>query len=300
MRTLSRKEQGELNFWINHIYGLGCETELGRGYIEQWSDGAIARLANYRRNIPELASVDRGVWVDVGCGPYPVLLHAPETTTSICIDPLMKHYFHHNLVPENALRPNLVFIESNIEDLPLPDEQADVVVCTNALDHVEDPWKGLEEMTRVLKVGGSLILEVDVGGDTDYMHPHAFSVDELEVQVSRVGLNNLKGHPTRDGSKRRPGATLYYGFYQRAERKDDIYPIGGPPSLTSMQPVLAKEGVHGFNIVRVGDPKYGGLYFAILQSDGAFFYHKALAGDYKHCMQSNNLEQLIDRIKCEF
>ncbi|MDB5421683.1 MAG: Methyltransferase type 11 [Brevundimonas sp.] len=44
------------------------------------------------------------------------------------------------------------------EDLPFPDDHFDHVVCSGTLLYVEDPDKSLEEIKRVVKPGGRLIL----------------------------------------------------------------------------------------------------------------------------------------------
>jgi SAM-dependent methyltransferase len=47
---------------------------------------------------------------------------------------------------------------SPVEELDLPDESFDVVLCTQVLEHVRRPQRALEEMTRVLRPGGHLLL----------------------------------------------------------------------------------------------------------------------------------------------
>jgi len=296
LRALTEKEKGELDFWIDHILGFGCVRESGRSFHEQWSAGASGRIAHYKSKIPELEKLGWSTWVDVGCGPYPTLLHAPTGVMSIMIDPLMKHYFHHALVPPNATRPNRLFLEGFVENLPLADECADVVMCLNALDHVDQPWVGLTELTRILKVGGYLILEVDVGGETDFMHPHSFSAEELAANAARVGLNSLYPLSIATGEKRRTGAELYYGFYQRRLRAPEIYPPAPPPLPGSLRPLLVREGIAGYNILRFWDSVLGDKYYAILQSDGPFEYDRLVRGGYDRCIEGSTVEEVETRI----
>jgi len=299
MRELSEKERGELEFWIDHIVGLGCVRESSRSYIEQWSDGAIGRLSHYRSDIAGLQSVENGTWVDVGCGPYPVLLHAPASVNSVMIDPLMKHYFHHNLVPAREERHNQLFLEGFIEDLPLVDQSADVVMCLNALDHVEDPWLGLRELVRILKVGGYLILEVDVGGQTDFMHPHSFEAEELERRAAELGLTSMKKFKVL-GGKRRTEAQLYYGFYQRTALVENLFPQAPAPRKGSLKPMLVKEGVRGFNVVQLPDPTDGDTFYAIRQEDGAFEYRRIVSNDYKVFFEGRSLEEVVQKVNASF
>lgn len=49
---------------------------------------------------------------------------------------------------------------ASLDDLPLPDESFDAVLCTQVLEHVADPGAVLAELNRVLRAGGSLWLTV--------------------------------------------------------------------------------------------------------------------------------------------
>lgn len=46
----------------------------------------------------------------------------------------------------------------DITDIPVPDNTFDVVVSTQVIEHVPDPASAILEMSRILKVGGSLYL----------------------------------------------------------------------------------------------------------------------------------------------
>jgi len=43
---------------------------------------------------------------------------------------------------------------SDIVDIPVPDGHFDVVICTEVLEHVPEPIKAIQEMSRILKPGG--------------------------------------------------------------------------------------------------------------------------------------------------
>jgi ubiquinone/menaquinone biosynthesis C-methylase UbiE len=59
-------------------------------------------------------------------------------------------------------RPNIKFVEGGAEDIPLPDKYFDKVVASASFHHFPDQDKGLEEMKRVLKPDGKMIiLEID-------------------------------------------------------------------------------------------------------------------------------------------
>ena len=69
----------------------------------------------------------------------------------------------HNVVEYGrARRPFIKFIEGQVENIPLPDEYFDKVVASASFHHFPNQDKGLEEMKRVLKPNGKMIImEID-------------------------------------------------------------------------------------------------------------------------------------------
>jgi len=73
------------------------------------------------------------------------------------------------LEPKHALveygrthRPHIKFVEGGVENIPLPSEHFDRVVACASFHHFPNQDKGLEEMKRVLKPDGKMIiLEID-------------------------------------------------------------------------------------------------------------------------------------------
>lgn len=59
---------------------------------------------------------------------------------------------------ENLKLDNVFFIKGSMEQLPVIDFSFDVVFTNMALHHVENPFKGIMEMYRILKPGGILII----------------------------------------------------------------------------------------------------------------------------------------------
>lgn len=49
-------------------------------------------------------------------------------------------------------------VESDITSIPVPENSFDVVMCNEVLEHVPNPILALQEMTRILKTNGDLIL----------------------------------------------------------------------------------------------------------------------------------------------
>jgi SAM-dependent methyltransferase len=57
-------------------------------------------------------------------------------------------------------RSPLVSLLARAEEIPLEDEQFDLVICTQVLQYVADPARAVAEMYRLLKPGGHLWLSV--------------------------------------------------------------------------------------------------------------------------------------------
>jgi SAM-dependent methyltransferase len=72
--------------------------------------------------------------------------------------------------------------------LDLPDESFDVVVCFEAIEHLEDPSSALDHFRRVLRPDGLLIVSTPVRGvypAGNPFHVHEYEAGELEAALRR-------------------------------------------------------------------------------------------------------------------
>ena len=61
----------------------------------------------------------------------------------------------------------------NVERLPYRDNSMDMIICTDVLEHVFDLYKTLQEINRVIKPGGHIVLRVPQNEDmSGYLHPN--------------------------------------------------------------------------------------------------------------------------------
>lgn len=98
-------------------------------------------------------------------------------------------------------------VRGDVSAVPLPDGCADVVLAGEVLEHVVDPWRVLEEAVRLLRPGGTLVVDtiartrwgaftsVTVGeripaGPPRYLHDPALFVDRdaLVRHAARLGV----------------------------------------------------------------------------------------------------------------
>lgn len=64
-------------------------------------------------------------------------------------------------------RYNAVVTEKKLEELPFQSGTIDLLVCINVLDHVFDFHRCMDQMCRVLKRGGILIIGQDLSNEED-------------------------------------------------------------------------------------------------------------------------------------
>ncbi len=84
------------------------------------------------------------------------------------------------------------FVAGDLHELPFEDDSFDVVVCFEAVVHVRDPERALDELRRVLRPEGVLLLSVPnaaVYPPGDPFHLHEYLPDELEETLVRRFAN---------------------------------------------------------------------------------------------------------------
>lgn len=86
------------------------------------------------------------------------------------------------------------------EPLPFPDKSQDTVIARHILEHCLDTVETLKNWSRVLKVGGKLIVavpdeDVTVGIPLNPEHVHAFNKKSLENILSLCGFKGISFSP---------------------------------------------------------------------------------------------------------
>ncbi len=150
--------------------------------------GAEERLHAYwteaRRMNEVLARVPVGVdtlSVDVGGGLTTPLRWLPGRR--LCVDPLAEHYSERFRLPVDRV----TYACGQGERLPLVSDTVDLVICTNCIDHTDDPSAVVAEIERVLKPGGWFWFSCEVNPpeqERNAGHPHALDRDAIVRLVS--------------------------------------------------------------------------------------------------------------------
>jgi SAM-dependent methyltransferase len=109
------------------------------------SDRTYLSALMLQSSLRQCASYVKGRMLDVGCGfrPYEKTFFAAATD-----------YIGADCLSDRS-RPDVV---CSALELPFPENSFDTVASTEVLEHVPEPLRALNEMRRVLKPGGYLIL----------------------------------------------------------------------------------------------------------------------------------------------
>jgi 2-polyprenyl-3-methyl-5-hydroxy-6-metoxy-1,4-benzoquinol methylase len=83
--------------------------------------------------------------------------------------------------------PEVDFVQGDLQELSFGDGEFDIVVCFEALEHVEDTSSALDELTRVLSEDGILFVSSPnpaVYPEGNHFHLHELDPDELAKEVA--------------------------------------------------------------------------------------------------------------------
>ncbi len=95
-----------------------------------------------------------GAVLDIGCG-YGEMLSELPGTRRVGVD------INHPALSEAERRNSAgCFIMANVEQLPLADSSFDAVVCSEVLEHMDDPAPLAREIVRVTRPGGVYCITV--------------------------------------------------------------------------------------------------------------------------------------------
>jgi ubiquinone/menaquinone biosynthesis C-methylase UbiE len=99
----------------------------------------------------------------------------------------MLHYAAKNLYPYEE---RVDFLWSPAEDLPFADDTFDVVTCLEALEFMSDPKAVLQELVRVLRPSGLLL--VTQRQNTRLMPGKTWTSSEIQTMLTDMGVANAK------------------------------------------------------------------------------------------------------------
>jgi SAM-dependent methyltransferase len=205
------KHEAELRWWLEEwepvLRGGGFHPGDAPDFLdgEPVADGYEGRRwqqarAEVRRVLREARIeddrfFDGKVVLDVGPGPlgFP---DACPARLSIGVEPLAERYREHGLLLDGS---DALYLAVGAESVPLVSGSVDVVVARNSLDHVDDPDAVLAEVQRLLRPGGTLILNFDAGHPPTATEPHVLSAERVRTALHDMTVTSEHTSPGAHG-----------------------------------------------------------------------------------------------------
>ena len=156
----------------------------------------------WRKNVRNHAE-DGMVVLEVGCGPGS-FAEDIENVELTCLDPSPEMLKVAKVRVENARKSRgenpATYVQAIAEEIPLPDNTFDRVFCLFSFRDFQDKRKGLEEIYRVLKPGGMLV--ICDAGKANWLHGLAGSIwMSTVVQLMARYVTRKKDHPWKGLAK---------------------------------------------------------------------------------------------------
>jgi len=135
--------------------------EKSRAYFNAHRKSRLARggywRADYRSVMKEIERFQPANLIDIGCGPGGFLCAVQKRFPDIQLNALD---LSEEMVRETQERlgPSAVAIVGDSEHMPLESERYEIVTCNMSIHHYPHAQDAVNEMYRILKPGGTLLL----------------------------------------------------------------------------------------------------------------------------------------------
>lgn len=131
--------------------------------------------------------------------------------------------------------PNIKFVVSTVEDFPFIDHSADVIICSEILEHLVDPHAFIKKIVPVLKMDGIMIITVPNGrGPRELFVTRPFIFISNHFSYLMIGIQFLKKILGYNGSDQ-----------SKAENLEHLH-------FFTLKHIRKIASNNGFNIVRKG------------------------------------------------
>ncbi|MFX4303210.1 class I SAM-dependent methyltransferase [Alicyclobacillus tolerans] len=136
---------------------------------------------------------------DVGCGPGYFTLPAAQMTQSsvygVDVSSEMLAYLTDRAKEENM--PNIIPIQSSAEQIDLPNESIDRLLCSFVLHEVDNLQKVLSEFQRIIKTDGKMLFLEWEKKMTGFGPPvdERLDAETLEAHIKEMGWRSQRFQP---------------------------------------------------------------------------------------------------------
>ena len=140
--------------------------------------------------------------LDAGCGPAGIFVLLHERYRVDALDPLIDRYQASLDHFDPGDYPGVRFLTGALETF-VPDRQYDLVCCLNAINHVADLHRSLQNLLGCIRPGGTLLLSVDAHRNRwlkrlfqwlpgDILHPQQFDLSDYQQLIRQHGGTVLR------------------------------------------------------------------------------------------------------------
>lgn len=189
--------------WNDDLTAFHEESAGDHHFIDRASrDHTISQL---KKNVRTLTPVI----LEVGCSSGFMLQRITKNFPQATV--MGADIVHEPLIKLSKLIPQVPLLRLDMLQCPLPDSCIDAIVMLNVLEHIEDDARVLNQVYRILKPGGVVVIEVPAG-------PHLYDVyDKVLLHYRRYTLSRLRMLMQKQNFKIKNqshlGFFLYPGFW---------------------------------------------------------------------------------------
>lgn len=160
---------------------------------EQHESAWRHRRTLVQRLLPERV---QGAVLDAGCGDGALSVFVREATgaaRAVGLDLSVRR-----ATRAQGSKPGVHFLSGSIYDLPFPDDHFELVLCTDLLEHLDEPQRAFDELVRVsskhvlISVPYSIDIEMTLCPHCQkdyyiYGHQHSFGKDGVTELAAKAG-----------------------------------------------------------------------------------------------------------------
>lgn len=120
--------------------------------------------------------------LDVGSGALPWIKGIIPAMNLVACDPLAEEY---EKIFDYKAHGQISPVKAFAESLPFDDNSFDIVHCSNALDHTQNPYKAILEMERVCRPGGMILIQ---GFENEAIHEGWQGLHQWNIRQCKTHL----------------------------------------------------------------------------------------------------------------
>jgi SAM-dependent methyltransferase len=201
---------GRTPVWVGNGFRIGSELSEVLSYGESesaWSDDLTAMheaeassshpidLASRTlavRSMRELLHRPRRIVLDIGCSSGFLIRNLQTRLPALSV--FGADYLTGIVIKAARRNPGVPVLQFDLRKCPLPDGCVDGVTALNVLEHIDDDYRALNEIYRILAPQGIAHVEVPAGPacfdlyDEVLMHFRRYRLRELVAMVRKIGF----------------------------------------------------------------------------------------------------------------